>query len=252
MPVQSDEFKAGAEAMRASVRKLLLAHHEAMSVAASEFQSKESFDRWEEKIAVVREFIAEVESFVIDDVSREVTQQKRLDLIDRSITSVSVQLDRDRILDSIEKEINDTRNAGPSLFGYRDGLRAAHVIVRGNLGSEPPGIGSTERLIEAIKRPGMLVFLDGDDPLEGGAHVIPDTPITAPGLDQLMDEPDYANDVMKAATALGFKAGDFVWTEWQHNRGSCDMPSHWELVGINLELTRIFAPDLPEQNAEPR
>lgn len=102
---------------------------------------------------------------------------------------------------------------------------------------------TADDLISALREPFAVVFLDGRN--EHGAHVAPSFPTNLP-LEWEDTEP-YAEQIMVAAEALGFKPGeDHVWTVWRWNApqygdyGREELPGYWEFVEIKAALSRAI------------
>jgi len=101
---------------------------------------------------------------------------------------------------------------------------------------------AVEILKRAFNEPGCAVFLDGRN--EHGSHVLMSYPTNIPE-DAQNDIEAYAEEILAAAEALGFKLGeDHVWTVWRWNKpqygdeGRVELSSYWEFVRIDAELTR--------------
>lgn len=104
-----------------------------------------------------------------------------------------------------------------------------------------------EALIDAMTRPGMLVYLDGTN--EHGTHVLGALPSNLPDgfLDrELAERPETAEEIMQAAEKAGYREGDLVWTEWHYTEpqlgeyGYVEMPGYWQFAKINSQATEAL------------
>ncbi|GAA4108531.1 hypothetical protein ACFFTN_01145 [Aminobacter aganoensis] len=108
-----------------------------------------------------------------------------------------------------------------------------------------PQAGVTEEMVETFRRPGMMVFLDGRN--EHGSHVIPSLPTNMEIDGCEGDMPEFAEEIISAAEALGFAVGDCVWTEWLWNKpqigdeGRVELDGYWEFVRVNPVVSRALA-----------
>lgn len=111
-----------------------------------------------------------------------------------------------------------------------------------------PDQEAIDALAEALRKPGMMLYLDGRN--EHGSHVIPSYPTTIP-IDQIERElgdgsPDLAEIILQEAERLGFAVGDLVWTEWAYNTpqlgefGRVELAGYWEFIGINRGVTAML------------
>jgi hypothetical protein len=111
-----------------------------------------------------------------------------------------------------------------------------------------------ETLRAALQKPYLTVFIDGRN--EHGSHVlftagdnIGDTSIINEMTEALEDQSiGYAESVITAAEALGYKINHCVVTTW--NRTGESVEDYWELEGVDSVLSALLCGTPEQQEAD--